>query len=213
MATSGIYGKGEGMHGQNYCAFTPSGYRPIPDDFCLYQTIPAEKIKAGATYRVSCLFWSEKGLEGQGRLFANDQVQYYSTPRTYENNLTQGETPSFASYTDGVGIGNAMQELYVLVKVAEGEDLTVGIRSGCRKTDGKLATGTDRTGKFRVDYFRIEEIEVNTDDVDGIQETLLPDKPYRHYEICEIYDLAGRRVSSQLKKGLYIQNGKKVAVK
>jgi hypothetical protein len=28
-----------------------------------------------------------------------------------------------------------------------------------------------------------------------------------------IYDLSGRKVNSQLKKGLYIQNGKKVAVK
>jgi len=217
MTTSGIYGNGEGMHGQNYCAYTPSGYRPIPEDFCLYQTVPAEKLKAGATYRVSCLFWSEKGMEGQGRLFANDQVQYYSTPRTYENNLTEGEFPTFASYTDGVGIGNAMQELSVLVTLAEGEDLTLGIRSGCRKGDGKLAAGTDRTGKFRVDYFRIEEVEVNSDEADGINK--IKNEKLR-FKNDAVYDLSGRKMfnvqSSMfngLKKGIYIINGKKVAIK
>ena len=226
MTTSGIYGKGEGMHGQNYCAFTPSGYRPIPEDFCLYQTIPASKLKANTTYRVSCLFWSEKGLEGQGRLFANNQVQYFSTPRTYLNNLTEGETPTFASYTDGVGINaTAMQELSVLVTVAEGEDLTLGIRSGCRKSDGKLASGTDRTGKFRVDYFRIEEVETNNDATVGIDK--IQNSKFK-IQNNDVYDLAGRKVQgargkgqedsslftlhSSLKKGIYIVNGKKYII-
>ena len=178
---------------------------------------------------MSCLFWSEKGLEGQGRLFANNQVQYFSTPRTYQNNMTEGEISTFASYTDGVGINaSAMQELSVLVTVAEGEDLTLGIRSGCRKSDGKLATGTDRTGKFRVDYFRIEEVETNNDATDGI-DRIQNSKFIIHND--EIYDLAGRKVqgarikgqedssnsqlstfNSQLKKGIYILKGKKYII-
>lgn len=212
MTTSGIYGKGEGMHGLNFCAFTPNGYRPIPEDFCLYQTIPAARLKAGATYRVSCLFWSEKGLEGQGRLFANSEVQYFGTPRTYENNLTPGEFPTFASYTDGVGISsNAMQELSVLVTVAEGEDLTLGVRSGCRKTDGKLATGTDRTGKFRVDYFRIEEVQATQDAEDAIPSH---ESQMSHPSHPPFYDLAGRKLPGHpTQRGIYIINGKKYIIK
>lgn len=214
MTTSGIYGKGEGMHGQNYCAFTPSGYRPIPEDFCLYQTIPASKLKANTTYRVSCLFWSEKGLEGQGRLFANNQVQYFSTPRTYQNNLTEGEVSTFASYTDGVGINaTALQELSVLVTVGEGEDLTLGIRSGCRKGDGKLVTGTDRTGKFRVDYFRIEEVETNTDAADGIDSAFKFQNPNSKIQDNPFYDLSGRRLPNRpTHPGIYIMKGKKYII-
>ena len=202
------------MHGQNYCAFTPSGYRPIPEDFCLYQTIPTSKLKANTTYRVSCLFWSEKGLEGQGRLFANNQVQYFSTPRTYQNNLTEGEVSTFASYTDGVGINaTALQELSVLVTVGEGEDLTLGIRSGCRKGDGKLVTGTDRTGKFRVDYFRIEEVETNTDAADGIDSAFKFQNPNFKIQNNPFYDLSGRRLPNRpTHPGIYIMKGKKYII-
>ena len=113
---SGLYGNGEGMHGKNYCAFTPSGYRPMPNDLCLYQTIPASKLQPGV-YRVSCLFWSEAGLEGMGRLFANNEVQYYGSPHDYENNLTPGETNTFASYISEAVDGKSMQELSVVVTI------------------------------------------------------------------------------------------------
>ena len=214
MTTSGIYGKSEGMHGNNHCAFTPSGYRPIPEDFCLYQTIPASRLKAGTTYRVSCLFWSEKGLEGQGRLFANDQVQYFSTPSSYLNNQTEGEEATFASYTDGVGISAAaMQELSVLVTVAEGEDLTLGIRSGCRKGDGKLASGTDRTGKFRVDYFRIEEVETNKDEADGLNQSRIQNPKSKIQNREDVYDLSGRRLPTRpIHPGIYMMRGKKYII-
>ena len=206
MATSGIYGKGEGMHGHNYCAFTPSGYRPMPTDFTLYQTIPAEKLKAGATYRVSCLLWSEEGKEGQGRLFANGEVQYYGSVHSYAENLTEGEHSTFACYTGDKIDKTSMHEVSVTVTVAEGEDLTIGVRSGSMKGDGTCAVGTDKTGKFRVDNFRIEEVQ------GGDDETAVS-LPYSETLSRQpgVYDLAGRKLSrpASLRRGVYIMDGRK----
>ena len=217
---SGLYGKGEGMHGQNYCAFTPAGYKPMPNDFCLYQTIPASKLQPG-TYRVSCLFWSEAGLEGMGRLFANNEVQYYGSVHDYEQNLTPGEHNSFASYISEAVDGKSMQELSVIVTLGAGEPLTLGVRSGSIKGDGTQVTGTNRTGKFRVDYFRIEQL-AEADDPDGIQ---LAKEAYEAYGAHRAHrahgaygaithDLLGRRVrGGALEKGIYIRNGKKIVIK
>ena len=217
---SGLYGKGEGMHGQNYCAFTPAGYKPMPNDFCLYQTIPASKLQPG-TYRVSCLFWSEAGLEGMGRLFANNEVQYYGSVHDYEQNLTPGEHNSFASYIIEAVDGKSMQELSVIVTLGAGEPLTLGVRSGSIKGDGTQVTGTNRTGKFRVDYFRIEQL-AEADDPDGIQ---LAKEAYEAYGAHRAHgalgahgaithDLLGRRVrGGALEKGIYIRNGKKIVIK
>ena len=204
---TGLYGKGEGMHGMNYCAFTPAGYKPMPNDLCLYQTIPASKLQPGV-YRVSCLFWSEAGLEGMGRLFANNEVQYYASPHEYEHNLTQGENNSFASYISEAVDGKSMQELSVTVTVEEGEDLTLGIRSGSLKGDGTQPTGTNRTGKFRVDYFRIERL--SEDDPDGIRDVQCP-----MYKVQSnaTYNLSGQMVNGALPKGIYIRNGKKIVIK
>ena len=188
------------MHGKNYCAFTPAGYVPMPNDFCLYQTTPAGKLQAGA-YRVSCLFWSEAGLEGKGRLFANNEVQYYGSPHDYEQNLTWGENNSFASYISEAVDGKSMQELSVTVNVEEGEDLTLGIRSGSLKGNGTQPTGTNRTGKFRVDYFRIER--VSDDEADGIASPHEAHKPYMPYKAHETFDLLGRKIApGQLPKGI-----------
>ncbi len=209
-SNSGLYGKGDGMHGLNYCAFTPAGYTPMPNDLCLYQTIPAGKLQPG-TYRVSCLFWSEAGLEGMGRLFANNEVQYYGSPHDYEQNLTWGENNSFASYISEAVDGKSMQELSVEVTIEAGEDLTLGIRSGSLKGDGTQVTGSNRTGKFRVDYFRIERI--SNDDPDGIQ-------PVYNSQLAvhssAVYNLNGQMVNGKrlnnLPKGIYIRNGKKIII-
>jgi hypothetical protein len=206
--SSGLYGKGDGMHGMNYCAFTPAGYKPMPNDFCLYQTIPASKLQPGI-YRVSCLFWSETGLEGMGRLFANNEVQYYGSAHDYEKNLTPGENNSFASYISEAVDGKSMQEMSVVVSIGEGEDLTLGVRSGSIKGDGTQVTGTNRTGKFRVDYFRIERL--SGDDEDGI-EPVHSSQFTVHSPMT--YDLAGRKVvNGKLQRGIYIRNGKKIIIK
>lgn len=206
---TGLYGKGEGMHGQNYCAFTPAGYRPMPNDLCLYQTIPASKLQPGV-YRVSCLFWSEAGLEGMGRLFANNEVQYYGSPHDYEHNLTEGENNSFASYISEAVDGKSMQELSVVVTIAEGEDLTLGVRSGSIKGDGTQVTGMNRTGKFRVDYFRIERLsDFDPDAIPSIS-AFVP-----HSATQGIYNLNGQRINSSdaLPRGIYIRNGRKVVIR
>lgn len=206
-SASGLYGKGEGMHGKNYCAFTPTGYKPMPNDLCLYQTIPANKLQAGV-YRVSCLFWSEAGLEGMGRLFANNEVQYYGSPHEYEQNLTAGENNSFASYISEAVDGKSMQELSVVVTVEEGEDLTLGVRSGSIKGDGTQVTGTNRTGKFRVDYFRIERLsDLDPDALKDLRDLKVLKVPN------ETYDLSGRKMTGQLPKGIYIRNGQKVVIR
>ena len=210
--SSGLYGKGEGMHGLNYCAFTPAGYKPMPNDFCLYQTIPARKLQPG-TYRVSCLFWSEAGLEGMGRLFANNEVQYYGSIHDYEQNLTPGENNSFASYISEAVDGKSMQELSVTVTVEEGEDLTLGVRSGSIKGDGTQVTGTNRTGKFRVDYFRIERLS-EADDPDGIEAIHNSQFTIHNSNKGAIYDLSGRKMpNGNLPKGIYIRNEKKIVIK
>ena len=196
------------MHGTNYCAFTPAGTRPMPNDFCLYQTIPASKLQAG-TYRVSCLFWSESGLEGMGRLFAGSQVQYFGSPHTYEKNLTEGEQASFASYPVTSADSQSMQELSVEVTVGEGEDLTLGIRSGSLGGDGIQPTGSNRAGKFRVDYFRIERISSADPDHLPSPKSTQPDK--RH---GGIYNISGQKVApGHLSRGIYITDGKKFTSK
>ena len=207
MSNSGLFGKGDGMHGKNYCAFTSAGYSPMPNDLCLYQTIPASKLHAGV-YRISCLFWSEAGLEGMGRLFANNEVQYFASPHEYEQNLTEGENNSFASYISEATDGKSMQELSVEVTIEEGEDLTLGIRSGSIKGDGTQAAGQNRTGKFRVDYFRIERISDDSEDAIPAIAAFTP-----RTTLQGIYNLSGQKVKGDLPKGIYIRNGKKVVIK
>ena len=104
-----------------------------------------------------------------------------------------------------------MQELSVVVTIAEGEDLTLGIRSGSIKGDGTQVTGTNRTGKFRVDYFRIEQL--SADDPDGIALPHESYESYKPYKSHETYDLAGRKMTNgKLPKGIYIRNGKKIII-
>ena len=147
-----------------------------------------------------------------GRLFANNEVQYYGSPHYYEQNLTEGENNSFASYISEAVDGKSMQELSVVVTVEEGEDLTLGIRSGSLKGNGTQPTGTNRTGKFRVDYFRIERLSGNEADAIALPQESY--KSYKTYKSYETYDLSGRKVvNGKLSRGLYIVNGKKTAVK
>ena len=147
-----------------------------------------------------------------GRLFANNEVQYYGSSHTYEQNQTAGERPSFASYISEAVDGKSMQELSVCVTVEQGEDLTIGVRSGSLKGDGTQPVGANRTGKFRVDYFRIERI--SADDPDAIRLPLASYETLKPYEAHDTYDLSGRRVpDSHLPKGIYIRNARKIVVR
>jgi len=147
----GINNDGSNRHGDNLCWFYNSG-GTVPDFFQLSQTVSG--LDAG-TYRVQCRLWAQSGNLGTVRLFANQNVQYYGKQTDYVSNLTDGEVNTFAGYS---GTSTAsLKDMQVVVTIAEGEDLTLGIRTSNQKSDGTRATSSsDNTGWFKCDYFRIE---------------------------------------------------------
>ena len=195
-------------YGENVCWYNT---RPFPLDFQLYQTIPASKLTPG-TYRVSCLLWCQKGQLGTCRIFANNNVQYFGKESDYDKNLTEGETATFAGHTGTSGAPFILEEMEVTVNVEAGENLSLGIRTSRLKADGTEATGSEATGWFKVDHFRIERVN---GDEDGIG-SLTPNPPSVGDGNC--YDLQGRCIKnsmfnnqfSMLKKGIYVQNGRKI---
>ena len=185
-------------YGENVCWYNT---RPFPLDFQLYQTIPASKLTPG-TYRVRCLLWCKKGDLGTCRLFANNNVQYFGKESDYGMNLTEGETTTFAGHTGTTGATFILEEMEVTATVKADENLTVGIRTSCLKADGTEATDSESTGWFKVDHFRIERIADNETFIQIPQSIIQNDA-----SAC--YDLMGRKWS-MAKKGIYVQNGKKI---
>lgn len=149
----GINQDASNPHGDNVCWINSV---PMPEHFTLYQTIPANRIQPG-TYRVACRLWVESNKKTSCRLFANDNVQYYGYESDYTNLLTEGETADYAGYAGGNTGNIVLKEMEVTVDVKEGEDLTIGIKTGNRKNNG--TTATDNAGWFKVDFFRINRIE------------------------------------------------------
>ena len=183
--------------GNNVCWVNAT---PLPDDIELSQTIPADRLGAGR-YVVTCKLWVEVNKKNNCRLFANNQVQYYGTEADYTNLLDPNEDATYAGFAGGANNNFILRPLRVEVTLAEGEDLTVGIRSGNRRNNGQHAT--DNAGWFKVDDFHIYK---TADPPTSIQAAtqVLP-------AADGIYDLQGRRIScAALSKGIYIANGKKV---
>jgi len=146
----------------------------------------------------------QDGFLGTARLFANDNVQYYGMDMDYDKNLTQGENATFAGYVGGQDNVFILQDMYVNVDIAEGEDLRFGLRSGNMLPDG--SQGTDRSGWFKTDFFRIHRLDgtgVESVSVDRVN----PDSP--------VYNLSGQRVAdnlsglSALPAGIYVSDGRK----
>ena len=167
----GINNDGSNIHGDNLCWFY-NKTAPMPNFFQLSQTV---KGLAAGTYRVQCRLWAQSGYLGTVRLFANNNVQYYGKQTDYVSNLTEGEENTFAGYA---GTSSAqLKDMYVIVTIAEGEDLTLGVRTSNQKSDGSRATSaSDLTGWFKCDYFRIEPYqkeaypkEIDLDDVDVVK--------------------------------------------
>jgi hypothetical protein len=94
--------------------------------------------------------------------------------------------------------------MQVTVHVAEGEDLTIGIKTGNKRNNGVRSTN-DNAGWFKVDYFRIHKIdpEGQTTSVSA------PRTSWRGGEGA-VYDLQGRQLTSINRPGVYIVEGKKV---
>ena len=148
-------------YGENVCWYRTL---PFPLDFQLYQTVPASKLKPGA-YRVRCLLWCQTGAFGTCGLFANNHVQYFGKESDYGENLPGGVVATFAGHKGTSGSTFIMQEMEVTVSIEEGESLTLGICTSGMKPDGTQASGSDATGWFKVDHFRIERVK---DGEDGI---------------------------------------------
>ena len=140
------------LHGTNVCWFNSV---PMPSNFELSQTIPASKLEPG-TYRITCMLWVENSKKTTCRLFANNNVQYYGYESDYTNLLTPGEINTYAGYAGGGTENIVLRDMEVYVTVAEGEDLTLGIKTSNRKNDGSSAS--DNAGWFKVDYFHIERV-------------------------------------------------------
>jgi hypothetical protein len=196
------YGVNQGAanyHGNNVCWMNSV---PMPDEFWLYQTIPALKLEPG-TYRVACKLWVENGKKTNCRLFANQNVQYYGYESDYTNLLTEGELNTYAGYAGGNTNEFVLKDMEVQVDVKAGEDLTIGIKTGNKNNNGVRSTN-DNAGWFKVDFFRIHK--VTTTEVTKPITTLLN----KSTNSTQLYTLTGMPVASP-KKGLYVQyqNGKK----
>lgn len=174
---------------------------PMPEAYELSQTIPAGKLEPG-TYMVSCLLGVLKDKLGTCRLFANNNVQYYGKEEDYVYDVfTSGEKRTFASYV-GSGDGRMiLKPMEVIVTVAEGESLKLGIRTSNHRGDGSRVTGNNH-GCFKVDHFRIQRIDA--EDATAIDNTS------KTHNTHETYDLGGRKMGNgRLQSGIYIKDGKK----
>ena len=98
-----------------------------------------------------------------------------------------------------------MQEMEVTVSIEEGESLTLGICTSGMKPDGTQASGSDATGWFKVDHFRIERVK---DGEDGIGK-LTPSALNQEEADDACYNLIGQRLSNNY-SGISVKKGKKV---
>ncbi|UKK50690.1 glycosyl hydrolase 115 family protein [Prevotella sp. E13-17] len=196
----GINKDAANAHGTNVSWCLPQGGH-FPEGFELYQEIPAEKLTPGR-YLVACKLWVEDGYLATTRLFANQNVQYYGMPIDYRNNLTAGENNTFAGYVGGINGNFLLQDMFVYVDIAEGENLRLGIRADGRQSDGTLHP-EQKNGWFKVDYFRIHQVDENNNIINTIQHTksaVMADTKF--------YTLGGRRVQHP-QRGIYVQQGRK----
>lgn len=155
----GVNSDAVNRHQNNVCWFN-NQQGPMPNNFELYQEIPAEKLVPGC-YQIRCQLWNESGLFGKCRLFANQSVQYFGTAADYLSNQTEGETATFAGYS-GTGTNNlVMHDMVVYVDVAKDENLRFGIRSGNQRGNG--TSDGSNSGWFKCDNFRIKRVSESVD--------------------------------------------------
>lgn len=203
----GINDDGVNLHGDNLCWINST---PMPEQFELSQTIPADALTPGE-YEVRCKLWVEVAKKTSCRLFANEAVQYFGYERDYTTLLTPGEQPTYAGYPGGQNNNFVLRNMRVRVNVGEGESLTLGIRSGCIKNDGTRAT--DNAGWFKLDEFRLFYIGPSGDAGAAVTGT----DTHAAGIASGVYDIAGHKLRTDsttegLPAGLYIVDGKKTAV-
>ena len=142
-----------------WAGYVASSSSTIPNDFRLYQTIPAEKLTPGI-YEVSGRMWQYASKLGITRLYgqAGDKcsVQYYGVESKYpESVLTEGETATFAGLSANTTTGR-VNDMALDIEVGEGEDLEIGVKSGYGIEDNNTAGANH--GKFYIDLVRTRKV-------------------------------------------------------
>ncbi|MBO7119700.1 MAG: FAD-dependent oxidoreductase [Bacteroidaceae bacterium] len=138
-----------------WAGYVASTSSVIPNDFRLFQTIPADKLTPGL-YQVSARMWQYASKLGIARLYgqAGDKcaVQYYGVQSKYPASvLTEGETATFAGLSANTTNGR-VNDMSLDIEVGEGEDLEVGVKSGYGAAANNTAGANH--GKFYVDLVR-----------------------------------------------------------
>ena len=138
-----------------WAAYVASASDVIPNDFRLYQTIPAEKLEPGI-YEVNARMWQYASKLGITRLYGQAgnkcAVQYYGVESKYPASvLTEGETATFAGLSANTTTGR-VNNMALDIEVGEGEDLEIGVKSGYGAEANKTAGANH--GKFYVDLIR-----------------------------------------------------------
>lgn len=161
--------------GYNHVWFSP-GSTQLPLNFTLYQNVTG--LPAGQ-YLVSCKFYTSADRLSNQRLFAstgetNIVSQYFGLEADYrvaatettpaKTNIVTDESYSFANWLIYSTTGDSearLKPMSVVITVAEGETLTVGVKTSRLKKDE--TTPTSNIGFFKVDDFRITRLPVPVD--------------------------------------------------
>ena len=143
---------------------------------------------------------------GVTRLFANNNVAYFSVKSRYDEEklrkLYPSEIISYAgirpSSTEGL---TTLKEVSVEFELRQGEDLRIGIRSSNLSNKGVEST-INAMGAFTTDYWRL----VRLGDATGIESVNTNSDKHKGWK-KGIYDLTGRPLSKVPYKGIFIENG------
>ena len=134
-------------------------------------------------------------------------MQYYGNENDYTNLLTPDEVNTYAGYAGGNTTDFELRDMEVEVEVGEGEDLTIGIKTGNQRNNGVRST-SDNAGWFKVDFFRIHRIGGEPDAIKAQH----MGKGHVGLNKGVIYNTAGLSLTNP-HHGLYIVNGRKVALR
>lgn len=183
-ATSISYGINRGAlnkDGYNHVWYSP-GASQLSANFTLYQNVTG--LPAGQ-YLVSCRLYVTADRLSNQRLFAstsptNIVSQYFGLESDYRaattTNIVDGESYSFANWLIYSTTGDAearLKPVSVVITVAEGEVLTLGVKTSKLKKDG--TSPTSNIGFFKVDDFHITRLPESVDPNDYTSKITNPD--------------------------------------
>ncbi|MDD2994664.1 MAG: T9SS type A sorting domain-containing protein [Paludibacter sp.] len=150
-----------GKDGFNMCWYSPS---TSTSAYSIYQEV--NNLPAGQ-YIVSCkmVTWTVRLVNQRffaqtqlGETVTNNIVQYIGKESDYNLNLTQGETNTFAGWELGGSTVSdteaRLKPMSIVINVAEGEKLIIGMRSGNMKADGT----TTNSIAIKMDDFRLTKV-------------------------------------------------------